>query len=120
MVAISAVRLGSPFQTLTLLTAGTDYVLDATRGRLSFRGGFCEGAEVEVDYTVPTTIPADVAQAATELTKAWLMGTPSSANLYKQIAIDGESRTYRDPVDMGSVPPVVEQLLSRYRRPVIA
>lgn len=117
ITAVTAVRIGGRFESPALLTATTDYVLDAARGLIVFRG--YSSSEVEVDYTVPATVPATVAQAVTELTKAWLLGATANS-MFKRWSMDGQSFEYRDPAELGAVPSVVEQLLAQWRRPVLA
>jgi hypothetical protein len=133
ITAVTAVRIGGRFETLALLTVTTDYVVEVSRGLITFRG--YSRSEVEVDYTVPQTVPADVAEAAGQIVAEWLRLGASSAQLaaasaaagaFKSVRVDDEELVYRDARDLSivatlpAVPATVEKLLGRYRQPVLA
>lgn len=128
ITAVTAVRLGSPFWSLSTLTAGSDYVVDLTRGLLTFRSftrlNTWSSAlrEVEVDYTAPQTVPADVAEAAGLIVAGWLQAEQAqagAASLYKSISTDGQQLVYRDHATVGAIPAEAERLLGHYCRPVL-
>lgn len=121
ITAVSAVRLGGLFDSATLLTVTTDYVVDAARGLITFRG--LSRSEVAVDYTVPQTVPADVSEAAGLIVAGWLSGTAGTVDSnsgIKSWAVDGERLEYRDAAALGAIPAAAVNLLSRYARPVLA
>lgn len=122
ITAVSAVRLGELFCTPRTLTVTTDYLVDGPRGRLTF-GRYLSG-EVEVDYTVPQTVPADIAEAAGLIVTGWLReAAPLSgaAGIFKSMAMDGQTLVYRDPaIESLEVHPAAELLLRRYCRLVLA
>jgi hypothetical protein len=121
ITAVSAVRIGGQFETGSVLTVTSDYVVDAARGLITFRG--LSRSEVAVDYTVPQTVPADISEAAGLIVAGWLSGTSgavgSSAGI-KSWSVDGERIEYRDSAVLGVIPVAAVNLLSRYARPVLA
>lgn len=121
ITAVSVVRSIWPFSSTTTLTAVTGYLVDVRRGLVTLSADSQRaGGMVEVDYTYPQTVPADISEAATLLTAHWLASYKPEAGLYKQIAVSGDlSLTYRDQADLGTVPGTVEELLAHYRRPAL-
>lgn len=123
ITAVSAVRLGGAFETGALLAATTDYVVEPARGLITFRDQ--SWGDVAVDYSVPQTVPADVAEAAGLLVVGQLTSAAAltgSAGLYESISMDGQTLRYRNAAQLGQgvVLPSVEKLLARWRRPVLA
>jgi hypothetical protein len=120
ITAVSAVRIGGLFDSASLLTVTTDYIVEAARGLIVFRG--YSRSEVSVDYTVPQTVPADVSEAAGLIVAGWLGtsgGDAELSNIFKSVATDGQRFEWRDPATMPEVPAVVEKLLGRWRRLVV-
>lgn len=122
ITAVSAVRMGGLFETATLLTVTTDYVVDAARGLITFRTQTRSDAQASVDYTVAQTVPADVTEAAGLIVAGWL-GSASlatgAAGTFKSITTDGQQLVYRDPSTISTVYVTVEPLLRRHCRPVL-
>lgn len=121
ITAVSAVRIGGLFDSASLLTVTTDYVVDAARGLITFRG--LSRNEVAVDYTLPQTVPADIAEAAGLIAAAWLGGATAevgAAGTFKSITTDGQQLVWRDPVTRNEIPVTAQKLLARYCRPVLA
>lgn len=106
----------------TTLTSGQYELLDATNGVLLVQGWAVAGTLALVSYThTQTTVPADVALAATMIAASWLGGSLApGTNGATEIAVGQNDINVKFSSERGSVPPEALAILSYYRSVVIA
>lgn len=122
--AVSAVKTRTYYPDLgtTTLDAGQYELLDGTNGVLLIRGWAPAGGLALVTYThTATTVPADVALAATMIAASWLAGSlaPQTTGV-DQVSVGQNDVTVKFSADRGDVPAEAMSILKSYRQIVIA
>jgi hypothetical protein len=124
IASVQAVRTRLADGTLSTLTVTTDYVVEAAQGIVRlvswtaydpvYSSELTRHRRLEVDYTLPTTMPDDLREAATLLTVAWLQGERvGSSGEFKSLKLGDDTYTFSETTP-GSVPDTVTRLLSTY------
>jgi hypothetical protein len=127
ITAVTAITLRTYLSTAVetpTLTSG--YEVDAERGLVILAGGYRWPAYdyVLVSYTVPATVPADIAHATTLLAAHWLpLAAQGESGAIESFTVDGLSVRYRDAATAAGVPAVpdaVEHILAGHAGLVFA
>jgi hypothetical protein len=122
--AVSAVKTRADYADAdeTTLSSGQYELLDATNGVLLVQGWAPSGGLALVTYThTMTTVPADVALAATMIASAWMGGALAPGTIgAESIAVGQNDINIKFSKERGNVPAEALSILKAYRSVVIA
>jgi hypothetical protein len=124
VAAVSAVKTRADYADAdeTTLSAGQYELLDATNGVLLLQGWAPAGGLALVTYThTMTTVPADVALAATMIASAWMGGALAPGTIgAESIAVGQNDIAIKFGSSRSDVPTEALSILNGYRSIVIA
>jgi hypothetical protein len=106
-------------ETETTLTVNVDYeVIDLAAGiiRIEAPGSY---ERIRVTYVPNDAVPADIRQAAAELTATWLLPTLNSGSFgLDSYSLPDLTVKFSRTHYQAAAPPLVAQIVARYREPV--